>query len=79
MTRSAETLSGYLRPLRGQQRLPVLPGPPKVREVVGWLTRHPDGLSDQESQRRKDVLARCPELDTAAGHVTAFAQMMSTS
>ena len=32
---SYQTLSGYLRPLRGQQRLPVLPGPPKVREVVG--------------------------------------------
>lgn len=46
--------------------------------MVGWLTRHPDGLSEDEAQRRKDVLARCPERDVAAGHVASFAQMMTT-
>ncbi|MER5726916.1 transposase [Streptomyces sp. NPDC002138] len=42
------------------------PRPPTVRQVTGWLTRHPAALSEEDRVGLKDVLARCPELDTAA-------------
>ncbi|MGY3199972.1 transposase [Streptomyces sp. TE5632] len=51
--------------------------PPKVRQVTGWLTRHPTALSEEEHAALKDVLARCPELDAAAGHVRDFGEMMA--
>ncbi|MFI6150551.1 transposase [Streptomyces sp. NPDC051109] len=41
------------------------PRPPRVRQVTGWLTRHPATLSEDDRAGLKDVLARCPELDTA--------------
>ncbi|MFF4427512.1 transposase [Streptomyces sp. NPDC001549] len=37
--------------------------------MTGWLTRHPATLADEDRAGLKEVLARCPELDTAAGHV----------
>jgi len=37
--------------------------------VTGWLTRHPATLSEEDRAGLKEVLARCPELDTAAGHI----------
>jgi len=38
-------IRGYLdrhRPVRA----PLPPAPPAVRDVTGWLTRHPDSLTD---------------------------------
>ncbi|MCX4808645.1 hypothetical protein OG594_44940 [Streptomyces sp. NBC_01214] len=43
--------------------------PPPVWQVTGWLTRHPIALSEDDRAGLKDVLARCPELDKAAGAV----------
>ncbi|GAA3380719.1 ISL3 family transposase [Streptomyces sannanensis] len=51
--------------------------PPTVRQVTGWLTRHPAALSEEDRVGLKDVLARCPELDTAAGHVRDFGEMLT--
>jgi transposase len=48
-----------------------------VRQVTGWLTRHPTVLSEEDRSGLKDVLARCPELDTAAGHVREFGQILT--
>ncbi|GAA2997437.1 ISL3 family transposase [Streptomyces lactacystinicus] len=56
---------------------PPPPPPPSVRQVTGWLTRHPAGLTLDEEVQRKAVLAHCPELDTAAGLVTSFAEMLT--
>ncbi|WP_246043031.1 transposase [Streptomyces globosus] len=53
------------------------PRPPTVRQVTGWLTRHPTALSEADHAALKDVLARCPELDTAAGHVRAFGETLT--
>ncbi|WP_327389086.1 transposase [Streptomyces sp. NBC_01207] len=53
------------------------PRPPTVRQVTGWLTRHPTTLTEEEHAALKDVLARCPELDTAAGHVRAFGEILT--
>ncbi|MGW1712877.1 ISL3 family transposase [Streptomyces sp. NPDC002156] len=51
--------------------------PPTVRKVTGWLTRHPATLNEEERAALKNVLAGCPELDTAAGHVRDFGEIMS--
>jgi transposase len=53
------------------------PRPPTVREVTGWITRHPAALSEEDRVGLKDVLARCPELHTAAGHVRDFGEMLT--
>ncbi|MCX4985825.1 transposase [Streptomyces sp. NBC_00572] len=45
--------------------------------MTGWLTRHPTALSEDDCAGLKDVLARCPELDTAAGHVRDFGEILS--
>ncbi|WP_405467688.1 transposase [Streptomyces canus] len=53
------------------------PTPPTVRRVTGWLTRHPSTLSEDERAALKDVLTRCPELDTAAEHVRDFGEILT--
>ncbi|MFJ8133321.1 hypothetical protein [Streptomyces hydrogenans] len=53
------------------------PRPPTVRQVTGWITRHPMTLSEEDRAGLKDVLARCPELDTAAGHARDFGEMLT--
>jgi transposase len=56
---------------------PALP-PPSVRQVTGWLTRHPATLTDEEKLHRKAVLDRCPELASAAEVTSSFAEMLTT-
>ncbi|MCU7821118.1 ISL3 family transposase [Kitasatospora sp. DSM 101779] len=50
---------------------------PSVRDVTGWITRHPDRLSTDASQQLKEVLARVPALATTAEHVRTFAELMN--
>lgn len=45
--------------------------------MTGWLTRHPISLSEEDRAGLKDVLARCPELDTVAGHIRAFGEILT--
>lgn len=53
------------------------PRPPTVRQVTGWLTRHPTARTEEDRAGLKDVLARCPELDAAAGHVRDFGEILT--
>ncbi|MFJ8982996.1 ISL3 family transposase [Streptomyces sp. NPDC102282] len=53
------------------------PRPATVRQVTGWLTRHPATLSEKDRIGLKDLLTRRPELDTAAGHVRDFGEMLT--
>ncbi|GAB3949358.1 hypothetical protein GCM10028832_01450 [Streptomyces sparsus] len=53
------------------------PRPPTVRQVTGWLTRHPTALDEEDRANLKEVLVRCPELDTAAGHIRDFGEILS--
>jgi transposase len=74
---SEQTVRRYLHPLRaGRPAPPARPVPPTVREVTGWMLRHPERLEPEEQVRLKQVLAHCPHLDAAATHVKAFAAMM---
>ena len=75
---SDQTVRRYLRPFRhGRPTPPPGPTPPTVREVTDWILRRPDTLDDHEQTRFKQVLARCPHLDAASGHVAAFAEMLT--
>ncbi|WP_329100883.1 transposase [Streptomyces sp. NBC_01439] len=53
------------------------PRPPSVRQVTGWLTRHPTALTEDDRAGLKGILARCPELDTASRHVLEFGEILT--
>jgi transposase len=75
---SVRSARRYLQPLRAALTAPVLPPPPPtVREVTRWITSHPGHLTDEETAQLSQVKARSAHLSTAAGHVTAFAEMMT--
>ena len=48
-----------------------------MRQVTGWLTRHPATLTEDDQVRLKGVLGQCPELRSAAGHVRAFGETLT--
>jgi hypothetical protein len=74
---SRGTVLGYLRPFRALAAAPpAVPAPVTVRKVVGVILRHPDTLDAEDQLILKQVRARCPHLDSAADHVTGFAEMM---
>jgi transposase len=75
-TGSYSTVRLYLEQYR-PTAVPMPPTPPTVREVTGWLTRHPDSLTDQEQPRLAALLERCPELHAACRHVRTFAAMLT--
>jgi hypothetical protein len=58
-------------------RAPLPSAPPTVREVTGWLTRHPDSLTAAEQPKLNALLERCPELRAADAQVRAFARMLT--
>jgi len=72
------TVRAYLQPFRSAATgpPPVL-GPPKVRDVTGWLLRHPDNRSEQDQIRLKQVLTYCTHLSETARHVSAFGEMLN--
>ncbi|MET9695207.1 transposase [Streptomyces sp. NPDC006514] len=47
---SYQILSDYLRPQRRRRISVVGPATPGVRQVTGWIMRHPDRLSESEAQ-----------------------------
>ncbi|WP_392900494.1 ISL3 family transposase [Streptomyces sp. LN699] len=71
-----QMVRSYIATLRGAPAGAPL-RPPTVRQVTGWLTRHPTALSEDDRASLKDVLARCPELDTAAGQVRDFGEILT--
>ncbi|MGW1888311.1 transposase [Streptomyces sp. NPDC001970] len=77
-TRSYSVVRDYLQRFR---RMPAdtTPSarPPGVRKVTGRITRNPDRVSDDDRQKLKSILARCPEPEAATGHVRSFAAMMA--
>ena len=51
--------------------------PPSVREVTGWICRHPDHLVERDTDRLQAILDRCPDLAYAAELVRSFADMLT--
>jgi transposase len=57
---------------------PAAPAPPKTRDITRWITSHPDSLDHQDQDQLTAARARCPHLDTLAGHVTEFAKILTS-
>ncbi|MFE7076947.1 ISL3 family transposase [Streptomyces sp. NPDC057620] len=66
---------------RSRLEWPDAPAPaaaaPSVRSVVGWITRHPETLAEDETTQLKAVLDVCSELDQTHALVRDFAQMLA--
>jgi len=74
---SSKTVRRYLQPLRGgQTTTPRPPTAPTARDATGWLTRHPDSLTDEERGARDAVLGRSPALRATRDQVSEFAQIL---
>jgi len=75
---SVKTVRRYLQPLRDTQTTtPQPPTPPTARDATGWLTRHPDSLTDDERGARDEVLDRSPALRATRDQVSEFAQILT--
>lgn len=75
---SYNSLCAYFRRFRQVKgRSPARPTPPGIREVTGWITRHPDTLDADEKRQLEAILARCPQLQALSGHVRTFARMIA--
>jgi transposase len=75
---SVQTVRRYVRPFRQAAAAPGLaPAVPKTRQITRWLLTRPDHLQPGEQAQLAAIRARCPHIDVLAGHVTAFAEMMT--
>lgn len=77
-TGSYSVVRDYLR--RFRRTPPDCPPPARplgIRKGTGWITRNLDRMTDDDQQKLKAILARCPELEAATGHVRSFAAMMA--
>jgi transposase len=75
-TGSNSTVRVYLADQR-PDKASLIPPPPTVRQVTGWLTGHPDSMTEDERPQLKILLEHCPELQTAYEHVRAFVAMLT--
>ena len=71
------TVRQYLQPWR-TTATPIQPpiAPPTVRQVTGWILRHPDNLQAGEQQQLDALASACPPLANVGEHVRGFAHMM---
>jgi transposase len=77
-TGSEQTVRRYVRPFRQALAAPgPAPAVPKTRQITRWLLTRPDHLKAGEQAQLQAIRARCPHIDALAGHVTAFAEMMT--
>jgi transposase len=77
-TGSEQTVRRYVRPFRQALAAPdPAPAVPKTRQITRWLLTRPDHLQPGEQAQLQAIRARCPHIDALAGHVTAFAEMMT--
>ncbi len=75
---SEQTIRRYVRPFRQSLAAPgPAPAVPKTRQITRWLLTRPDHLQPDEQAQIQAIRARCPHIDALAGHVTAFAEMMT--
>jgi transposase len=75
---SVQTVRRYLAPFRKTSATAAPPpAVPKTRQITKLLLTRPDHLDSDEQEQLAGIRAQCPHLDALAGHVTAFAEMMT--
>ncbi|BEL05731.1 ISL3 family transposase [Actinoplanes sichuanensis] len=67
----------FVEQYRSRPDLTRAPRPPSVRQVTGWICRHPDNLVSRDTEQLRNILGRCPELRSAVDLVRSFADMMA--
>jgi transposase len=67
----------FVEQYRSRPGLTRAPRPPSVRQVTGWICRHPDNLVSRDTEQLQKVLDHCPELGSAVELVRSFADMMT--
>lgn len=67
----------FVEQYRSRPDLTSAPRPPSVRQVTGWICRHPDNLVSRDAEQLGKILGRCPELASAVELVRSFAEMMT--
>ncbi|WP_329262574.1 ISL3 family transposase [Actinoallomurus sp. NBC_01490] len=71
------TVRQYVRPWRSNAvPLKPPPTPPTVRQVTGWILRHPDNLQPDERHQLETLTAASPAPASVREHVRGFAHMM---
>ena len=56
---------------------PKPPAPPTKRQVTSWMLTDPARLDAGQQEQLAAILGRCPELQDLAGHITAFAKILT--
>ena len=56
---------------------PAPPAPPGKRQVTGWMLTDPARLDAGQQEQLAAIVGRCPGLQALAGHVTAFAKILT--
>jgi transposase len=56
---------------------PRPPAPPGKRQVTTWMLTDPARLDGDQQEQLAAILGRCPDLQALAGHVTAFAKILT--
>jgi transposase len=75
---SVQTVRRYLAPLRKTDAAAEPPpAVPKTRQITRLLLTRPDRLQPGEQAQLAGIRSQCPHLDSLAGHITAFAEMMA--
>jgi transposase len=82
--RSVQRYVAQFRPADGRTRAgraarpaPPAPAIPKTRQVTRWLLTRPARLDPAGQAGLAAVTAACPHLSALAGHIRAFAEMMT--
>ena len=76
---SAQAVRRYVAPFR-KTTAPAEPPPavPKTRQVTRLLLTRPGHLQPDEQAQLAGIRSQCPHLDSLAGHISAFAEMMTS-
>jgi transposase len=73
---SYPAVCAWARPFRAGPLPPAAPVP-KARDIARWILTDPASLDDDGQRQLARARQQCPHLDALAGHVTAFAKILT--